>query len=228
MISSYCRECIKQHESLQNVIKPYSQKMKTFLIVLASCLVASAQVQLTDYEALEKFESNFSEPSFLGLLLGPNLDLSALLKEAIRLQNAADEMRHFAIKLYKPGVAIAPSVGARLLKMAQVAFICPTLIESKVFVPQWAKWWSEWNDSVPFDTRLDADRFIAYVLSRLHHRIFGSEHVLEFEERLDQQYQKVISSLDYGCATYTSPAELEMSSTTVEESPTPVLSIYLV
>lgn len=111
-----------------------------------------------------------------------------LHREAERLQLIADNSRRLAIEFFLSEFSLGQSRQARIIKMALEALTTSGLFESRVILPKWVAWWSKSNKPVPYDTRLDADRFMAYAIERLHGRLVDTSDILELEKDLDSLY----------------------------------------
>lgn len=146
---------------------------------------------------------------------------------ASELQRVADGTRQVVSTALWAETDIAKSQFARFFYMGQQALLDPRLIENRVFVPQWAEWWGESHRAVPYDTRLDADRFVAYLVERAHGRILTTADITNFENKLDEQYQKVIPMLLLLYSTRSLHHQSNVTIATSEESPTNVLHIEL-
>lgn len=174
--------------------------MKLSLCVLSLCVFAIGQTNSNEDLALrgaelsrEYFLKIVAPKPFEGDPLGdlrPNSP-EVLHRTATYLQNNADDIRQLLSTVDVLSVPIANTRQARILKMSFAALLDLKLIESRVFLPQWVKWWDSKNKLIPFDTRLDADRFAAYAIERMHGRL--SDKVDQFEQIFDEQYLEALS-----------------------------------
>lgn len=147
-----------------------------------------------------------------------------LHRNAARLQKIADDTRKSILKQFWPEHSAGNSRIARLLEIGRKAISARELVENRVYVAEWKEWWSKFNKPVPYDTRLDADQFMAYLIQRLHGRLSDTADFLQFEKNLDEKYRDLMHMQKNPCLTDGSDA----SCTTSEELPTETLHIVLI
>lgn len=134
------------------------------------------------------FKVNLPKPTSVDVLANLRPDSPELLhRTAIRLQNSANSARRFLSNENVLSHLVAKTRQSRLLKMACVTILDPKLTESRVFLPQWVKWWNSKNNPIPYDTRLDVDRFVAYVIEQIHDDL--SKAADQFEQDFDERYR---------------------------------------
>lgn len=120
-------------------------------------------------------------------------DLTPNSPEIVRRK--ADQLKMKAIQevnlvklLYIPHEPLDDTVPGRLLQLAAEAVINPELLENMKFVPKWVAWWKESHRPIPYDTRLDAVRFLGYIMDRIFNRIALKRNIFVFEKNLDKEY----------------------------------------
>lgn len=112
----------------------------------------------------------------------------ALIKEARRLKMKAQKEVELVKVLYVPNEPLDDTVPGRLLQIAAEAVTNPQLLENREFVPMWAVWWQKSHKLIPYDMRLDAERFLGYIMDRLSNRLVKASSLLAFERDFDEEY----------------------------------------
>lgn len=130
--------------------------------------------------------------------LGPTSP-EVLHREAKQLQEVAERDLLFAKKVYHNENLLDRSQEGRLLIIAATALEDPALFESTVLVPRWVSWWQKTHKPDPFDTRLPAERYLAYVVDRAFMRVTYASDEMQFDKELDgifvREKQKEFASL---------------------------------
>lgn len=114
-----------------------------------------------------------------------------LHRDAQRLQEAAKRDLSFAKKVLHESALVDRTQPGRLLLLAAHAIEDPALLENTVLVRKWASWWFNAHKPVPYDTRLNAERFLTYVVDRLFDRSNPTSEEMHFDKELDHEYVSV-------------------------------------
>lgn len=163
--------------------------MKYWLRLVLHLLVLSLAVSCDDHNSAHA-TGNGSSPqyvSFEELRTPPNLPIKVLTERALRLSVRAKEARARAQCNYTEDFDIASSSKRRLVQLALCA-INDCDEAQKLLVDEWASWWDSINVTVPFDERLNVDRFLVYARARLDDKLIATPEIIEFERKLDLKY----------------------------------------
>lgn len=127
--------------------------------------------------------------------LSPNYEL--LHQQAIHLKMEAKRER-WAIEEWNKQGLLDNLNENEPFAIAAKALLRPSLVENTVFVQKWAAWWRNIQRPNPFETRLDAERYLMYVYDRIYSRIPDHPAIVLFEDELISEY----SSMQIAAGTF--------------------------
>lgn len=105
-----------------------------------------------------------------------------------KLKLGAQALRRLAERQFCSGVLPKPTREGRLLQMAFESVVDPSSRASQRVIKLWKAWWDKTFPEIPYDSRLDADRFLEYILARLHGVIKSTGEIDSFEKAADEAY----------------------------------------
>lgn len=116
-----------------------------------------------------------------------------LHRNALQLSEQAQKLREAISLTFNRNEPSGFSRLDQLVHMASTAVLYPSLGENTILAKRWAAWWHKTHGRIPFDTRLDADQFLAYALARKRGDIASTSSINRFESTLNQDHDLVIS-----------------------------------
>lgn len=118
-----------------------------------------------------------------------------LRRNASQLIEMAQKTRELLATTYDSTAPSKLTPIKRLVQMASRAVLDPTLGANLILAKRWSAWWHRTHRKNPYDTRLNADQFLAYALARMRGEIVATDSINVFEVALDEDYGLIISGM---------------------------------